>query len=248
MREFFVDEVAGTTFTLFGPLHISLILFVVIGLGLIYRYRHQIYHLNDRTKKIIKYGLVIVLYLNMLIYYNGFAYYGIYTWKNHLPIHFCYIASFSFMIACLLRKRSWYHVIYFLAFIGPVPAIIWPKMVSSFDSFIFYQWIISHHVFLLGSFFLYYAYDFHIQKKDLWKVLIIANIVLLFATGFNMIFKTNYIFSSEIPAHVFELYPFLKYFNYPLLILEITGMVMVLIAYIPVYLKQREDKKQGEIV
>ena len=100
MREFFVDEVAGTTFTLFGPLHIALILFVVIGLGLIYRYRHQIYHLSDRAKKIIKYGLVIVLYLNMLIYYNGFAYYGIYTWKNHLPIHFCYIASFSFMIAC----------------------------------------------------------------------------------------------------------------------------------------------------
>ena len=139
-------------------------------------------------------------------------------------------------------------MIYFLAFIGPVPAIIWPKMVSSFDSFIFYQWIISHHVFLLGSFFLYYAYDFHIQKKDLWKVLIVANIVLLFATGFNMIFKTNYIFSSEIPAHVFELYPFLKYFNYPLLILEVTGMVMVWIAYIPVYLKQREDKKQGETV
>lgn len=248
MREFFVDEVIGMKFNLFGPLHNTLTLIVILGLYLIYRYRHRINNLSDKTKAIIKYLLIIVLYTNMFIYYNGFAYYGIYSWKKHLPIHFCYISSFSFMIALLFNKRNWYHVIYFFTFIGPVPAIIWPKMVSSFDCFIFYQWIISHHVFLLGSFFVYYMYDFYITKDDIKKVIVIANLIFLFATIFNKVFDTNYIFSNEIPDYIFTLYPFLKNFNYPIILLEITGALMVGLAYIPVYLKEKEKIKKENLI
>lgn len=242
MKEFFVDKTVGMEFTLFGTVHNILTISVILGLLFIYHYRHQIKSLSDRTKSIIKYGLIFILYLNMLIYYNGFSYYGIYSWKTHLPIHFCYISSFSFMIALLLNKKKWLNVIYFFTFIGPLPAILWPKMVSSFDSFIFYQWIISHHIFLLGSFFIYYMYDLNIVKRDFFKVIVLANGVFLFATIFNYFFDTNYIFSNEIPSHIFKLYPFLKSFNYPLVLLEITGIVMASIAYIPVFLKNKERK------
>lgn len=242
MREFFVDEIPGMTFTLFGPIHIALIFILVLGLFLIYEYRHEIKNLSDKTKSMIKYGLILVLYLNMFIYYNGYSYYGIYTWKNHLPIHFCYISSFSFMIALLLNKKNWLNVIYFFTFIGPLPAIIWPKMVSSFDTFIFYQWIISHHVFLLGSFFLYYMYDLEIGKRDFCKVIVLANLVFIFATIFNYLFDTNYIFSNEIPEYIFKLYPFLRHFNYPIILLEITGIIMALIASIPILLKRKDQK------
>lgn len=243
MREFFVDQIPGMQFTLFGPLHNALTFIVILGLYLIYYYRDEISKISSKNKTILTYSFIIILYFNMFIYYNGFSYYGIYSWKNHLPIHFCYISSFSFMIAILLKKRNWLNVIYFFTFIGPLPAILWPKMVSSFDSFIFYQWIISHHLFLLGSFFIYYMYDLEITKKDFFKVFFVANLVFIGATIFNYLFDTNYIFSNEIPDYVFRLYPFLKSFNYPIILLEVTGMVMALIAYIPVVLRNKEREK-----
>ena len=243
MREFFVDQIPGMQFTLFGPLHNALTFIVILGLYLIYYYRDEIRKISSKNKTILTYSFIIILYFNMFIYYNGFSYYGIYSWKNHLPIHFCYISSFSFMIAILLKKKNWLNVIYFFTFIGPLPAILWPKMVSSFDSFIFYQWIISHHFFLLGSFFIYYMYDLEITKKDFIKVFFVANLVFIGATIFNYLFDTNYIFSNEIPEYVFRLYPFLKSFNYPIILLEVTGMIMALVAYIPVILKNKEREK-----
>ena len=243
MREFFVDQIPGMQFTLFGPLHNALTFIVILGLYLIYYYRDEIRKISSKNKTILTYSFIIILYFNMFIYYNGFSYYGIYSWKNHLPIHFCYISSFSFMIAILLNKKNWLNVIYFFTFIGPLPAILWPKMVSSFDSFIFYQWIISHHFFLLGSFFIYYMYDLEITKKDFIKVFFVANLVFIGATIFNYLFDTNYIFSNEIPEYVFRLYPFLKSFNYPIILLEVTGMIMALVAYIPVILKNKEREK-----
>lgn len=243
MREFFVDQIPGMQFTLFGPLHNALTFIVILGLYLIYYYRDEIRKISSKNKTILTYSFIIILYFNMFIYYNGFSYYGIYSWKNHLPIHFCYISSFSFMIAILLKKKNWLNVIYFFTFIGPLPAILWPKMVSSFDSFIFYQWIISHHFFLLGSFFIYYMYDLEITKKDFIKVFFVANLVFIGATIFNYLFDTNYIFSNEIPEYVFRLYPFLKSFNYPIILLEVTGMIMALVAYIPVILRNKEREK-----
>ena len=58
-----------------------------------------------------------------------------------------------------------------------------------------------------------------------FKVFIFTNILMLIMYPFNLIFKTNYIFSTEIPANVMVLYPWLKYFP-PMLTLEVVGLVI----------------------
>ena len=42
---------------------------------------------------------------------------------------------------------------------------------------------------------------------------------------FNLLFDTNYIFSTEIPDNVMVLYPWLKYFP-PMLTLEVVGLAI----------------------
>lgn len=238
VKEFFVDE-KMSGFNLFGPLHLFLIGLVFLGLTLIYRNRNRI--ANIKNKKAIRYTLCIILFLNMMVYYGELIYYGNYTWKSHLPFHFCYISGFSFMYYLLTEKRSIYKIVYFFAFIGPLPAILWPKMVSTFDSFIFYQWIISHHVFLLGSFFVYFMDHFDLNKRDVYRTFLTAQMIFIVMSIFNFFFKTNYIFSNEIPDYMFQLYPFLKYINYPLVLIEILGFIVLGCAYIPVYLNKRSN-------
>lgn len=238
IEEFFVDNhISG--FKFFGPLHLFLILVVFLGLYLIYHYRNHI--VKIKHKKLVRYALCLILLSNMLIYYGELIYYGNYTWKTHLPLHFCYISGFSFIYYLLTQNRKVYHIVYFFAFLGPLPAILWPKMVSTFDSFIFYQWIISHHVFLLGSFFIYFMDSFHLGHKDVFHTFMSAQFIFIIMSLFNWGFGTNYIFSSGIPEYMFKLYPVLEYFNYPFFLIEILGIVVLGIAYIPVLLTNREN-------
>lgn len=240
MKQFFLNQNHTIPFKLGGIIHIGCILFLILSIVMIYKNRERITKI--KRKQLIKNIMFIILIANMLTYYSSYIYYGVYNWKVHLPLHFCFISGGLFMIYLITKNIKVYKVVYFFALMGPLPAVLFPDLTTSFDSFIFYQYFISHHLFIIFSFFVYYLDDVNIKIKDLLATLICANAIFLIMYIFNNIFGTNYIMSQQLPTHVLKLFPFLTGFNSPILILEITGTVVAFIAYIPVYLKHREDK------
>lgn len=248
MKTFFVGESPHFLFQLFGPIHITCILLVVIGLYLIYRNRKKIANMDLKVKDRIRIFIVILLFLNMTIYYLSKLYYGTWTWKNDLPLHLCFIAGYLFMYALLTKNWKLYKITYFLSFIGPIPAILWPDLHNSLSSFVFYQQVISHHVFLLSTFFILYAYQVSFERKDVWKTIITLGIIFGSMSIFNHIFHTNYIFSTGLPEHVLNLYPFLRNLDNPFLLLLGSGIVLLFLAYIPVYyhnIELEQEKKDS---
>lgn len=242
MREFFVDDVAGIPFTLFGWVHFLCIAVTIVAIFYIYINRNRIVNLNYKIKNKIKIFIVALMFINMKLYYIPLLIYGRYDWTNHLPLHFCFISGYLFMFALFTNNRKLYKITYFFAFMGPIPAILWPDpaMKSSFDSFIFYQYFISHHFFLVADLFIFYAYDYQIKVRDMFRAFVVANSIFITMAVFNMIFKTNYIMSSTLPPHVIKLFPFLKHIHYPFVILEVTGIVIIALAYIPAYFRNKE--------
>lgn len=225
LREFFVNETPKFIFKQFGLIHNIFILIPIIGLILIYINRNKISEIPKKTvKKILKISAIILL-LNMIIFTVGFLYYGVFDYTKHLPFHLCFIANYMFMYGILFDKEWILKYTIFLCFIGPIPAILWPDMVSTIDNFEWWQYVISHHFFIMISFFSYYALNYKVEFKNYIKVFIFTNILMLIMYPFNLIFKTNYIFSTEIPANVMVLYPWLKYFP-PMLTLEVVGLVI----------------------
>lgn len=244
MREFFVDEVVGIPFHMFGMVHLILIIVTAVCFFIIYKNRNGIYHLKETTKNKIKVFTMVLMFLNMVIYYNGYAYYGVYNWKVHLPFHLCFISGFLYMYTLLTKNGKLYHLTYFLAYIGPVPAILLTDL-KSIDAYVFIQFIISHHFFLLSNLFMYYAYNIKIEKKDIFRTFAIVNGIFFFMIVFNMIFDTNYLMVNGLPEAVERQFPFLKSIDHPAWILEITGILMLFLSYIPVALRNQE---QNEIV
>lgn len=225
LREFFVNETPKFIFKQFGLIHNIFILIPIIGLILIYINRNKISEIPKKTaKKILKISAIILL-LNMIVFTVGFLYYGVFDYTKHLPFHLCFIANYMFMYGILFDKEWILKYTIFLCFIGPIPAILWPDMVSTIDNFEWWQYVISHHFFIMISFFSYYALNYKVEFKNYIKVFIFTNILMLIMYPFNLIFKTNYIFSTEIPANVMVLYPWLKYFP-PMLTLEVVGLVI----------------------
>lgn len=231
MKNFFIDDQSISKFQLFGFLHISLMVLLIIGILLLVVNKEKIAKMNEKIKDKIRISIALILFLNMTIYYLTRIIYGVYDWKVHLPLHFCFIAGYLFMFAVIFKKWKLYKISYFMAFMGPLPAIIWPELYRTFDTYIFYQYLISHHFFLLSNLFILYAYSIKITKKDFIKTIIVVFTLFICMAIFNFFFHTNYIFSTEIPPHVLELYPFLVKFNYPVILIFLIGLIIMFLAY-----------------
>lgn len=241
IREFFLDENPGIPFRLFGSIHFGCLAVLFISLFLIYYYRHKIKCIDMARKNKIRRIMFIILISNMLIYYGSYIYYGVYDIRVHLPLHFCFIAGILFMIYLITRSKKLYHIVFFLTFIGPLPAVIYPDLVSSFDYYVFYQYFISHHLLMIFSYFILYMDDHRITFNHVFWTYIWANVIFIIMMIVNYIFGTNYIMSSELPAHIYKLFPILRKVN-PVPVLELVGIIVVMILYIPVYIKNKEDK------
>ncbi len=225
LREFFVNEEPHFLFRQFGLIHNMFIVLPIIILIIIYLNRNKIASIPlKKSKKFLKISAIILL-LNMIIFTVGFLYYGCFDYTKHLPFHLCFIANYMFMYGILFDKEWILKYTIFLSFIGPIPAILWPDMVSTIDNFEWWQYVISHHFFICVSFFSYYALAYKVNIKNYFKVFILTNLLMFIMYPFNIIFKTNYIFSTEIPDNVMVLYPWLKYFP-PMITLEVVGLAI----------------------
>lgn len=239
IREFFRNDHPFVPYKMFGFIHWTCILFVVIGLILIFINRNKISAINENTKKKILKITATIMLINMIVYNIAPHVFGYFDYKVHLPFQLCFIAGYMFMYGILCDKEWILKLTLFLSFIGPIPAILWADMPSTFDDFNFWKYFISHHIFILASFFSYFALNYRIYKKDIIKAFIFTNCLVLIMMPFNHIFNMNYIYSSEIPANIVDLYPFVKNFP-PFLTIEVTGLIIALLLFQLVRFRNRE--------
>lgn len=225
LKEFFVNEHPKFLFKQFGLIHNIFSLIPLIVLIIIYLNRNKISKISkEKSKKILKISALILL-INMLIFTFGFLYYDCFDYTKHLPFHLCFISNYMFTYGILFEKEWILKYTIFLCFIGPIPAILWPDMISTIDNYEWWQYVISHHFFIIISFFSYYALNYKVNFKNYIRVFIFTNFLMIIMYPFNLIFNTNYIFSTEIPDNVMVLYPWLKYFP-PMLTLEVVGLII----------------------
>lgn len=234
MKAFFSDSVGISKFHLFGSLHFMMIFVMLVCIFLIYLYRREIrewkYH-----DSLVRYAIAIIMFTNMTVYYGYKLYTGTWDYHVHLPLHFCFISGYLFMYALVKNNQQMFRYVYFFSFAGPLPAILLPDLVCGWDRFIFWQFVLSHHFFMIASMYCLYVLEWKIEKKDALCAVVAANLIFLMVFLFNQIFDTNYIMTSKLPDHVLKLMPFLKSMDMPIVLLEITGILAWMFAYLPVY-------------
>ncbi len=225
---------------LFGPLHIALSGSFAVLYVLLFIFRKKVAEFGHF--KVIRMVAASVLLLNMVIHYVSKIILGVWTFDTDLPLHLCFITNF-FMIFILYTDNKWglYRVVYFFTFIGPLPAMIWPDLRCSYDSYIFYQFIISHHVMLLISLYCLCVLKYDTSVKCTLPTIVIGNVVVGAVMLFNQAFGTNYIMMNELPHQLYEVYPFL-YLLPPLVWLELVGILAVFASCIPMIIVHRSDK------
>lgn len=229
-KEFFVDEVVGINFKLFGRIHFGCILITLASLVMIFLLRKRIKNMPMKSKKRILKIAACMMLCNMIIYNITKLYYGTFDYKKDLPFHLCFVSGYLFMYGILFDNKEILKMTFFLSFIGPLPAMIYPELPSAFDSMRFYEYFISHHFFMISSFFCFFAYDLDISWKDVVRTYLFASALFFLMMPINKIWGCNYVFSSGIPKFIKDLYPFLNHIH-PVIVLEILGTSILLIMY-----------------
>lgn len=162
MKHYFGLE-SDFSLTLFGPIHIALILLTLLLILLIYKYRNKL----KKFKK-IRYIIPIILLSNMVIYIVGAIYFKLFDINVHLPIHYCYITGFAFMYMLLKEKKNWFNTLYYAIFFCTITVIIFQDPNITYDRYEFILLIISHHFLLISSFYTLYVLEYPVDKNGLF--------------------------------------------------------------------------------
>lgn len=237
MAEFFIGS--DNRLELFGPLHIAISAVFILLYAAVFVLRKRLRGFGHF--KAVRIAAATLLLANMVIHYGSRIILGIWSFESDLPLHLCFITNF-FMIYILYtdNKGGLYRIIYYFTFIGPLPAMIWPDLRSSYDSYIFYQFIISHHIMLLISLYCLCVLRYETKVRYSLHTLLFGNIFIGAVMLFNMYFGTNYIMMAELPAQLYEVYPFLHALP-PLVWLELVGVAAVYASCIPMEIVRRAD-------
>ena len=142
LKEFFIDEKITFPFRHFGLFHISLILILFIICFIISLKAKKINKLSDNTKQTILKILAIIFLINMLTLYLSSFYYHNFDFQTMLPLHLCYLSNYFYIFVILFNQRKLYIYIYYLAFLGPIPAIIFFDVPTILESFNFYLYLV----------------------------------------------------------------------------------------------------------
>ena len=230
MREFLLDEQNAYNFYVFNPLHIILLFITMLIIFIFIKNKNKITKISFNKYNLIKNIGILIMFLNMTIYYASKLIYGVYNIKVHLPLHLCLLCGYIFMIVNFFNIKKLKPLSIIIAFIGPIPATIFPEIYSTFDSFIFYNHIISHNVFFILAIFIYLYEDISINLKELFKSFLFLILIYIITYSLNITIGSNYIFSTNYPPHILDMFPFLHSFS-PFLLLLIVGVTMLLITY-----------------
>lgn len=243
MADFFRRQVEGDPgLQLFGGLHIGLSVFFAAVYVLIAVFRKKLRRFGHY--KAVRRTMSTILFLNMVIHYTTRIAVGEWRLEEDLPFHLCFVTNFFMMYILFTdNKHKLYRVIYYFTLIGPLPVIIWPELLRTWSGYLFYQFIISHHIMLMCSVYCLFVLGYKTSVKSAGAALIAGNVYVGLIAVFNRFFGTDYVMMDTLPDQLYVIYPFLSAMP-GICWLELIGIIILFVAYVPAAAVKKADKAQ----
>lgn len=229
VKSFFAREVEyDNGLKLFGTTHllISAFFLLIYTFVVIFREKLRVFGHFEMIRRI----MAMTLFINMVIHYAGRIMIGEWHFGEDIPLHICFVTNFFMMYVLWTdNKHSLFSVIYYFTMIGPLPAIIFPDLSRSWSGYLFWQFIISHHIMLLFSLYCAFVLEYKTSLKSAIYTFFLGNIYVVLIKAFNTVFETNYLMLGELPQQLYALFPFLNALP-AFLWLEIVGIIALIAA------------------
>jgi hypothetical integral membrane protein (TIGR02206 family) len=240
MGIYFSGNYPGPAFEFLGAAHlVALGFWAIVIIVLTTRFRHA----SDRTKRIIRCTMAIILLVNEISYHIWALATGQWSIQVMLPLHLCAILVWTNIYMLFTKNKFIYEYSYFLGLAGSLQALLTPDVgIYGFPHFRFFQTFISHGILFTIPIYMTVVEGFRPTWKSMGKTLVGMNIYMFIVFIINRAIGSNYLFINYKPptASLLDMLP-----PWPVYILymELIGIVNCLVLYLPFAIKDWRTKR-----
>jgi hypothetical integral membrane protein (TIGR02206 family) len=240
MEQYFVRDYTGGSFVLFGAWHLGFIgLFVLLNIFIILSRKR----LDLLSRKKFRYGLAIASIVVESSWHIWSAVVGLWNIREYLPLHLCSIFVILNSIMLFTRSYRIYEYSYFLGIAGALQAFLTPDAgIYGLPHFRAVQTLLAHGLLITEGIYMTIVEGFRPTWGSIKRVMIGANIYMAFVGLVNWLLGSNYMFIAHKPETA-SLLDMLGPWPWYILSLEVVGLLMCLILYIPFIIKDAFQKQ-----
>lgn len=239
MGQFFAFDWQGDPFIMFGAAHLTVL--GLIALLNIWLMRFQ--GATEATRVKVRWTMAIILWLNEIGWHVWNAATGQWSIQTMLPLHLCSVLVWVGALALVTKNYQVYEFMYFMGIAGAIQALLTPDIgIYGFPHYRFFQTYISHGLIVTAAIYMTIVEGFRPTWKSLGRVFIWMNVYMGIVFVVNMLIGSNYLFIARKPetASLLDLLPPWPYY---IAYIEVIGLVMCLILYIPFIIKDWRSAK-----
>jgi hypothetical integral membrane protein (TIGR02206 family) len=244
MSQFFVYDYLGNPFILFGTWHLVALLFIVFLNFAMLGFRKS----SEKVRNIVRWTIAIILWVDEASWHIWNLYWGHWTIQTMLPLHICSILIWLAGFMLIFKNYRIYEFAYFIGIGGAIQALLTPDAgIYGFPHYRIFQTIISHGLLVTAAIYMTTVEGFRPTWKSFWRVILGVNIYAIIIFPINRFLGTNYLFINGKPATA-SILDALPAWPYYIFYMEVIGLVVFLLLYLPFIIKDyRKGKKKAGI-
>ncbi len=234
MEQYFIRDYTGGSFVLFGTYHLMFIgsFFLFNTVYIFFRNK-----MDDQFKKRFRYGLAIASIVVESSWHIWSAIVGLWNIQEYLPLHLCSLFVILNSIMLFTRSYKIYEYSYFLGIAGALQAFLTPDAgIYGLPHFRAVQTLLAHGLLVSEGIYMTVVEGFRPTWGSIKRVMIGANLYMAFVGLVNWLLGSNYMFIAHKPVTA-SLLDVLGPWPWYILSLEVVGIVMCLVMYLPFAIK-----------
>lgn len=185
-------------FEMFSSVHMITLFICSLSLVALYLYRNHSVFRGARIRlyeRVFAVSLLVTELLYHIIFYlNG-------NWQLHdsLPLELSSISLFAAILLLWTGNKTLYIFVFFAGIGGALQALVTPVLSYNFPHFRFFHFFYTHLGVIVAALYFTWVKGYRPVFKDVWKAMILLNLVAVVVFFMNLLTKGNYMFLNKKP-------------------------------------------------
>lgn len=240
MNGIFSLDWGGPPFRMFDAVHLTTLgLIALLNLALA-----RLRFASEGARRTARRALAVALVANEIFLHIWNLAVGTWSIQTMLPFHLCAVMVWASAVMLWTRSYAIYEFAYFLGIGGALQALLTPDIGAyGFPHYKYFTSFISHGLIVTAAIYMTVVEGFRPTWRSLGRVAIGANLYMLVIFFVNLAIGSNYLFIAHKPetASLLDLLP--PWPTY-ILYIELIGLVMCLLLYLPYAIRDHRARLQ----
>lgn len=226
------------SFTLFSTVHMITLAVLVLCILLLFLFRNH-NKLSVKGRRLLERGFAVSLLLTEVFYHISLYVNGSWKIEDSLPFELSSISLLLTIILLWTGNRTLYIFVFFAGIGGALQAFLTPVLTINFPHFRFFHFFYTHGGVIITALYFTWLKGYAPRFKDIFKAMIMLNIVAVFVLMINFFTAGNYMFLKEKPTTA----SLLDYLGpYPFYILSLEAVACIVFIGLWAIFRSTKDK------